>query len=135
MKVNKKVLANRAKALPELGKTLSLNGMLAQDGQCLVKDRSVIQHHQSAIGTRFEVDTHALSALEIMATEEIADRLDTHIQLISNAVHAAFRQGILNLTQFVKGNGSVHIVIIFFVNSTVVLFLDIKVRKESGTRK
>lgn len=74
-----------------LGRSLSCL-QLFKDSKRLVEHCSVIDAHKTSIGTGLEVDTHALTSLEILTTEEVTYGLYTYTKLVSNTVHATIGQ-------------------------------------------
>lgn len=83
--------------------------LLCEDGKGLVKDSSVVDADQSPVRTWLKVDAHTLTQTEILATEEVAHSLNGHVQLISNAMHAALGKGVLDGTEFVESHYLAHI--------------------------
>lgn len=75
--------------LPYLVGCFTIGRDFFQDGNRFIEHCCIINHHQSAIGTRFEVYAYALSLLEVGSTEEIAYGLNFDIEFISNAMHTA----------------------------------------------
>ena len=58
----------------------------------LVKHSSVINTYETTIRTRLEVNTYALTSLEVLATEEISYSFYAYTEFVSNTVHATIGQ-------------------------------------------
>ena len=65
---------------------------LFEDSKRLIEHCSIVDTYETTIRTRFEVDTYALTGLEVLATEEVTYGLYTYTKLIGDTVHATIGQ-------------------------------------------
>ena len=75
--------------------------LFAQDTHRHVENRRVVQRHDTAVGTRFEVHADTLLGL-VFASEIVADGFYVYSQFICDTLRTAARQPVLDTTQLVK---------------------------------
>lgn len=62
---------------------------LIQDSQRTIEYSCVVQHNQTTIGTRFQVETYALAFLKVVSSKEVANCIDGQAQFVGYPMHAA----------------------------------------------
>ena len=65
---------------------------LFEDSKSFIEHCGVIDTHETTIRTWLEVDTHALTCLEVLATEEVTYGLYAYTEFVSDTVHATIGQ-------------------------------------------
>ena len=68
----------------------SLN--LFEDSKRLIENCSIVDTYEATIRTGLEVNTYALTSLEILATKEVTYGLYANAEFVSNTVHATIGQ-------------------------------------------
>lgn len=73
-----------------------------EDGDSHVVDSSVVEHNDTTVGTRLDVQAGVLSELIIDTAEVVADCLNRAVQFVGNAVCTSVRQSIFDAAQLVE---------------------------------
>jgi hypothetical protein len=54
------------------------------------------------------MDAHSAAVLKVVTAEKVAHSLHVHVQFIGDAMHAAAGKRILDLSQFIKCDSTIH---------------------------